>query len=283
MKTGLVVLIGRSNVGKSTLLNTLIGTKIAATSNKPQMTRHTIHGVLNRPEGQAVFVDTPGIFKDKASLLAGRLQEKIKSALADDINVIVYVADPTRPIGQEERATLGMIRKLPQPKILVINKSDLPAQEKTYESDYESLSPDFNCLFKLSALRASHIEPLRQKVFEFLPESEPLYFDQQLTNVDDYFWVGEIIREKIFDCFDKEVPYTTTVEVDDVEEKTGVTVITARILTSADRYKKIIIGRGGRKIKEIGQAARRELEQALNTKIYLDLEVEVDPHWPERV
>ncbi|MBI5222531.1 MAG: KH domain-containing protein, partial [Candidatus Magasanikbacteria bacterium] len=142
---------------------------------------------------------------------------------------------------------------------------------------------EFDGIFILCALRASHIKPLKEKVMELLPEGEPMYPEEQWTNIDNYFWIAEIIREKIFSVFEKEIPYAITVEVDNVEEKPDITVISARILTNQDRYKKIIIGRGGQKIKEVGKLARRELEAALNTKIYLELEVEVDKHWIERV
>lgn len=282
MKSGLVVLVGRSNVGKSTLLNTLVGTKIAATSFRPQLTRHVIHGAMNTQQGQAVFVDTPGVFKDKRSQLTGKLTQKAEESL-HDIDVIVYVVDPTRDIGVEERAVYGMIRHLKTPKIMVINKSDLPQDERPYTADYEAWADDFDTIFHLSALRSSHIQPLKDKVIELLPEGEPMYPDDQITNIDNYFWTAEIIREKVFSVLDKEIPYSISVEVDNVEEKKDVTVVTARILTNQERYKKIIIGRNGEKIKEIGQMARKELEQATNRKIYLELEVEVDIHWVDRI
>ena len=283
MKSGFVVLVGRSNVGKSTLLNTLVGTKIAATSFRAQMTRNEIHGVMNMPDGQAIFIDTPGVFKDRKNPLTAKLTNKVRSVLEQDIDVIVYVVDPTREIGDEERATYGMIRHLDIPKILVINKSDLHKTEKKHEEEYENWEDDFDAVFRLSALRGRHVEPLREKVIELLPEGVEMYNEGQLTNIDNYFWIAEIIREKTFSVFEKEVPYSIAVEVDNVEDKPDVMVISARILTNAVRYKKIIIGKGGLKIKEIGKMARRELEQAVNKKIYIELEVEVDPHWVERV
>ncbi len=290
MKSGFVVLVGRSNVGKSTLLNTLVGTKIAATSFRAQMTRHIIHGVMNMPEGQAIFVDTPGVFKDRRSPLTARLTNKVSEAL-QDIDVIVYVVDPTREIGPEERAVYGMIRHLKNPKVLVINKSDVPAGERPHTREYEAWASDFDGLFYLSALRASHIQPLKQKVMELLPEGEPMYPEDQLTNIDNHFWIAEIIREKVFSVFDKEVPYSISVEVDSVEDKifgkgelaTPGIAIKARVLTNDERYKKIIIGSRANKVKEIGQMARRELEAATNKKVFLELEVEVDPHWVERL
>ncbi|OGH64926.1 MAG: GTPase Era [Candidatus Magasanikbacteria bacterium RIFCSPHIGHO2_01_FULL_41_23] len=282
MKSGFAILIGRSNVGKSTLMNTLVGTKISATSFRAQMTRDIIHGVVNSPEGQAVFIDTPGIFKDKKSSLSGKLVNKAETAI-EGVDVIIYVVDPTREIGPEERATFGIIRHLQIPKILVINKSDLPLDERKYQADYEAMGRDVSAVYSLSALRARHIEPLKEKIISLLPEGEPMYPEGQLTNVDNHFWVAELIREKVFSVLDKEVPYSITVKTESIEEKEGVMVISAKILTDEERYKRIIIGTRGARIKEIGQLARRELEQALGTKIFLELEVEVDKHWIERV
>jgi GTPase len=282
MKSGFVVLVGRSNVGKSTLLNTLVGTKIAATSFRAQMTRHIIHGAMNTPEGQAVFLDTPGVFQDTKNLLSAKLTNKAKESLTG-VDVIIYVVDPTREIGDEEKAVYGMNRHLDTPKILVINKSDLPQEKRKHQASYEAWGDDFTAIFRLSALRASHIAPLRDQVMNLLPEGEQMYDSTQLTNVDDKFWTAEIIREKIFSVLDKEAPYAVTVEVDNIEDKPDIFVIKARVLTDADRYKKIIIGKKGSKIKEIGQMARKELEQALNKKVFLELEVEEDRHWVERI
>lgn len=263
-------------------MNTLVGTKIAATSFRAQMTRHIIHGVMNTPEGQAIFVDTPGVFKDKRNPLTAKLTGKVHEAL-QDIDLIVYVVDPSREIGPEERAVYGMIRHLDKPKIYVINKSDLHKQDTPHLPEYLAWANDFDATLRLSALRGSHVQPLKDKVMELLPEGEAMYPVDQWTNVNKEFWIAEIIREKIFSVLDKEVPYSVTVTVDLVEEKEEKTVIQARILTNEERFKKMIIGTGGHKIKEIGQMARRELEQSTSRSIYLDLEVEVDRHWVDRI
>ena len=285
MKSGFVAIIGRSNVGKSTLLNTLVGTKLAATSFRAQMTRHVIHGVLNRPEGQAVFIDTPGIFQDsKKNLLSAKLYNRAKEAL-HGVDVIIYLVDPSKSIGPEERSAFGLIRKLDTPKILVINKMDLPKSEQQYLADYYLWAKEFSSVLEISALEGSHVEPLRQKVLDLLPEGETLYTEGQATNITHHFWIAEIIREKVFSVLDKEVPYAATVEVDEVveREKDQMLMITARVLVSDARYKKIIIGHSAHKIKEIGTMARRELEAATNHKVFLDLNVEVDHHWVERI
>ncbi len=282
MKTGFVVLVGRSNVGKSTLLNTLVGTKIAAVTEKPQTTRYAIHGVLTLPEGQIIFVDTPGVFKEVSGALTKALTKTIADSLSD-IDVIIYVVDPTRSIGAEERAALAMVRHITKPKFLVINKTDLPEEKTIYLPDYRALADDFNGIFEVSAREARHIKPLIAAVLDALPEGEPMYPEGQTSNITDSFWVAEVIREKVFNATADEIPYATHVEVDAMGTKNEHLVITARILTSEERYKKMLIGKGGQKIKEIGSAARRELETATNKKIYLELEVDVDPHWVERL
>lgn len=282
MKSGIITLVGRSNVGKSTLLNTIVGTKLAAVTDKPQTTRNVIHGVLNRPEGQAVFVDTPGIFRDHHNHLSSQLTESAQESL-HDIDMAIYVVDPTKSIGSEERAVMALLRPLKIPKILVINKSDLPREEKEFLEDYQALSGDYVATFELSASLNRHIQPLVAKVFELLPEGELYYPDNQLTNVDKNFWIAEIIREKIFMALRKEVPYTTHVEIESIEEKPDITVIKALVYTYDKKYKEMIIGKGGRAIKEIGIAARKELEQASGKKVFLELEVEADKHWMDRI
>lgn len=291
MKSGFITLIGRSNVGKSTLLNTLIGTKIAAVTHRPQTTRNIIHGVLNTSDGQAVFIDTPGIFKESKNPLSGKLEERARESM-EDIDILIYVVDPTKSIGTEERYMQSILRKSNSPKIMVINKSDLHEKEKKYLDDYKNLDIEFSEIFELSALKNRHIEPLRKKVMELLPEGDAIYEEGQITNISREFWLAEVIREKITLALRQEVPYSFHVEIDSVEEKPikdkkenqdNILIIKAIIYTDNPKYKKMIIGAGGRSIKEIGIASRKELEAALNTKIFLELEVEKDKHWEERI
>lgn len=282
LKSGLVTLVGRSNVGKSTLLNTIVGTKIAAVSDKPQTTRNVIHGVLNHARGQAVFVDTPGVFKEHRSRLSSQLTEQVHEAL-HDIDLIIDVVDPTKPVGPEERAVLSMLRHTNVPKMLVINKSDVGKKEKEFLDEYLAMGEDFTATFEVSALKNRHIQPLVEKIFDLLPIGVPLYPPEQLTNVSKEFWVAELIREKIFLALRKEVPYTTHVEVEDIADKGDLLVVKATVYTYDSRYKNMIIGAKGRAIKEIGIAARKELEQATNKKVYLELDVETDKHWMEKI
>ena len=281
-KSGFITLVGRSNVGKSTLLNTLIGQKVAIVTHKPQTTRNIIHGVLNTSQGQAVFIDTPGIFKEKRNPLSGKMIERVEESL-QDINLIIYVVDPTKAIGAEERFNMSLVRKASVPKILVINKCDMPEKEKEFLEDYRAIKDQFDATFELSALKDRHVEPLRQKVFEYLPEGEPYYPPGQISNTDEEFWISEVIREKIFLALRQEVPYSTHVEVENMEDKGNILVIKIRVLTHSKEYKKMIIGKGGRAIKEIGIAARKELEAALNKKVFLEIDVETDKRWMERV
>lgn len=273
--------MGRANVGKSTLLNALVGTKLAITTPKPQTTRQSIQGVLNTPQGQAVFIDTPGYFQEKRSPITPKLNQKILESL-HDINLVLYVVDPTRQIGPEERYMLSVLRKTEAPKILVINKIDISEKELDFLEDYRDLQNDFTEAIEISALKNKHLKTLIERIFSYLPEGEPLYPPESITNVDQKFFISELIREKVFHTMGDEVPYTTTVEIENIEDKPDILVISAVILTTAPRYKKMIIGDHARKIKEMGTTVRKELEIILNRKIFLDLRVEVDKDWERK-
>lgn len=281
-KSGFITLVGRSNVGKSTLMNTLIGTKVAAVTEKPQTTRTVIHGVINDKDGQAILVDTPGVLKQKKDLLSSKMIKKVKESL-QEIDIIIYVVDPTKQLGEEERFVLAMVRKIQKPKLLVINKSDITEKDKKYLDEYLDLQEEFDDIFQVSALKDKHIKPLKDKIFELLPVGEPMYPAGQVTNLSEEEWISEIIREKIFNSLYQEIPYSTHVEVEKIEDKEDMIVINANIYTYDKHYKKMIIGYKGQMIKKIGTAARKELELALNRKIFLQLEVETDKRWEERI
>lgn len=285
MKQGTVLLIGRPNVGKSTFLNNIIGQKVAITSPKPQTTRFPIQAYYEDERGTIFFVDTPGIFGRAEDSLSKRINESTLKSANANVDLVIYMVDHTRKRDFEESKVLGIVRKINRPKILVINKIDL--QEKSFLPQYEFLRDEFDNVFQISALKKTHVKPLMDKVFELLPEKDeksqqiekPIY---PLLNVDSNTFVAELIREKVYLMMGEEIPYTTTVIVDEIaERKNGVTYIKARILTINDRYKKMLIGAGGRKIKEIGAYARKEIALATAKKIYLDLTIETDPHWQE--
>lgn len=269
-------MIGRSNVGKSTLMNSIVGSKISITTPKPQTTRLPIQGIITRPEGQMVFVDTPGVLRGEKDALSKRLADSVKASLRD-IDVVAYIVDPTREIGQEEREVMRTIEHMSVPKILVINKIDL---RPPYIDFYRDLAENFTSVVEVSALRGTHVDTLVEKLFEFLPEGEFYYPEHQLTDMPNKFWLAELIREKLFLRLRQEVPYSTHVEVTEVDEReNGTLYIAGTIFTTDDRYKRMIIGAGGRGVREIGQSTRKELEGVLGSKVFLDLNVEVDPHW----
>lgn len=279
-KSGLVVLVGRSNVGKSTLLNSLVGTKIAIATPKPQTTRHVIQGVLHDSRGQIVFVDTPGIFKQVPDQLTAKLNEKARDAL-EGVDVVLYVVDPGRHVGDEEEAVHRMVKQLKIPKILVLNKSD---QKRPYIDEYLAWREEFTSMAEVSALNNRGLKDLVNAVIEALPEGGvDLYPPDQITNVENKFWLEELIREKVFMGLHEEIPYSTTVRVDEVARREeGTVYIKASVLTTATRYKKMIIGAGASKIRGIGRATRKELELVTGDKIYLDLDVQVEERWQER-
>ncbi|KKW36698.1 MAG: GTPase Era [Candidatus Giovannonibacteria bacterium GW2011_GWA2_53_7] len=280
-KSGFAVLVGRSNVGKSTLLNALVGTKVAITSPKPQTTRLPVHGILTTEQGQIVFVDTPGIFQERRGSLGGRLLSSVKHSLRD-VDAIVYVVDPTRSIGDEEKTVMRLIADIEKPKILVINKMDI--REKPFVDFYRDLAPKFSTMIELSALDGAHVRTLTQIIYDFLPVGDPYYPDYQYTNQPNKDWIAEIIREKLFLRLHQELPYNVHVEVDDIQERSnGMLYIAATVYTTTERAQRIVIGQGARGIKEIGQSARKELEGVMEKKIYLDLNVSVDPSWTRKI
>ncbi len=285
MKQGTVLLIGRPNVGKSTFLNNIIGQKVTITSPKPQTTRFPIQAYYEDERGTIFFVDTPGIFGKAEDSLSKKINASTLKTANANVDLVIYMVDHTRRRDFEESKVLGIVRKIDRPKILAINKVDL--QEKTFLPQYEFLRDEFDNVFKISALKKQHLKPLMDKVFELLPEvdekkqtgEKPIY---PLMNVDSNTFIAELIREKVYLIMGEEIPYTTTAVVDEItERKNGITYIKARILTINVRYKQMLIGAGGRKIKEIGSYARKEIALATAKKIYLDLTIEVDPHWQE--
>jgi GTP-binding protein Era len=284
MKSGIVALIGRPNTGKSTLLNHILGHKVSITSPKPQTTRFNIQAIYEDERGQILFIDTPGIFGKIDDPLAKKINLQAEKSLATGVDLVVYMIDHTRERDFEENKTLGIVRKANVPKILVINKIDI--QQPSHRIQYKFMEEEFDCVIEVSALEHKNIPILLDAIFSRLPEGKPIIDTKTLNqpgiNIDSKMFIAEIIREKAFLFLRREVPYTLTSIVDDIIERSGGNLyIKARILTSADRYKAMIVGRGGSMIKEISMAARKELETASNKRVFLDLIVETDPHWTD--
>jgi GTP-binding protein Era len=240
--------------------------------------------LFEEERGQIIFVDTPGIFGRAEDFLSKKINENTLKIINDEVDLIIYMVDSTRRKDFEEAKVLGIVRKLKKPKILVVNKID--SQEKSYLPQYKFLEEEFPNFFYISGINKTHVKPLLDKIFEYLPEVDekekyktPVFAG---LNIDSRIFIAELIREKVFLMMGEEIPYTTTAIVDEIIERTDeLTYIKARILTTTDRYKKMLIGEGGRKIKEIGSFARKEIALAINRKVFLDLKIVTDPHWQE--
>lgn len=282
MKSGFVMLAGRSNVGKSTLLNALIGSKVAIVTPKPQTTRHPVRGILHDERGQIVFVDTPGVFLGKKDNVSRKLNEFVKETL-EGVDVIIYVMDPTREAGAEEEAIRKMLRATEIPIIAVVNKADVPIAERTAQQDAMEVNVGQKSTLEISAKTHKNLNLLVDTIFAMIGEGDAFYPDKQFSDMRHKDWLEELIREKVFLSLDQELPYSTKVVVEDIADRDdGSAYIQANIWTTEDRYKGMIVGAKGQKIKEIGMKARKELEDVLQKKVFLEMSVKVDPKWQER-
>ncbi|MCC7357417.1 GTPase Era [Candidatus Uhrbacteria bacterium] len=282
MKSGFVMLAGRSNVGKSTLLNALIGTKVSIVSPKPQTTRHPIRGILHDARGQLVFVDTPGVFLGRKDRVSTTLNEFVHETL-DGVDAVIYVMDPSRDIGAEELYIQNLLRQIKVPVIALINKMDLPESERSFTETYRAVDVGQSQNFELSAINRKNLNRLIDVLFTLSQNGDAHYPDLQLTDIGHNQWLEELIREKIFLNLNEELPYSIKVSLDELETRPdGSRYIAASIWTTDERYKRMIIGAKAQMLKKIGAAARNELEHVTGTKIFLELTVKVDPKWQER-
>lgn len=281
-KSGFVALVGRSNVGKSTLLNAIIKTKVAIVTPKAQTTRLPMRGILHDPRGQIVFVDTPGLFLGKKDALSQKLNTIVREQLTG-IDGIVYVVDPTREPGEEEEGIQEILKRTEVPIILVINKIDVTSLRRPYTDHFRKLQIGQKATIEISALQETDLAHLVDTLFDLMPIGEPFYPEHQLTDTRQADWLSEFIREKIFLRMEEEVPYTIHVEVTSNEvRQNNDRFIAATIWTTDERYKGMIIGARGQMLKRIGMDVRQELELVMDTHVYLELHVAVDPKWPER-
>ncbi len=278
-RCGYVALIGRPNVGKSTLLNRLVGQKLAITSPKPQTTRHSLLGVLHLAGAQLLFLDTPGLL-DPKGLLNESLVKAALTTLAD-ADVVVWLVEP-RTLDLQERGVLPRVQALECPLVIAVNKIDLVDKPQLLPlmAGYHDLFPE-SPVVPLSALVGDGLPTLVEEIIGLLPESPPLFPEEQLTDQTERFLVGEIIRERLFHHTGEEIPYAVAVEVDEFDEtrRPELVLIRAVIYVEKESQKGMVIGKGGRLLKRVGQEAREEAERLLQAKVFLELWVKVWKNW----
>ena len=277
-KSGFVTLIGRPNVGKSTLMNTLIGQKVAITSNKPQTTRNRIRTVLTTEEGQIVFVDTPGIHKAKNKL--GEYMVTIARNSLDDVDEALWLVEPSTFIGAGERHIIEQLKKINTPVVLVINKIDMVKKEEVlacidaYRKEY-----DFAEIVPVSARSGENTKELLGVIMQYLPYGPQFYDEETVTDQPERQIVAELIREKALHCLEEEIPHGIAVAIDRMKMHNKVMHIDATVICERDSHKGIIIGKQGVMLKKIGSTARYEIEKMLGCKANLKLWVKVQKNW----
>lgn len=277
-KAGFASIIGRPNVGKSTLMNKIIGQKIAITSNKPQTTRNRIQTVYTGEEGQIVFLDTPGIHKAKNKL--GDYMVGVARRSIDDVDVVLFLVEPTTYIGAGEKSIIDDLKKTDIPVLLVINKVDTIKKEEILEViDTYRKELDFAEIIPVSALKGNNVETLLSCIFKFLPYGPAFYDEDTITDQPEKQIVAELIREKALRSLSDEIPHGVAVAIDSMKFEKKLCRIDATIICERDSHKGIIIGKGGAMLKKIGSLARPEIEEMLGTKVFLQLWVKVKKDW----
>ena len=276
MKSGFVNIFGKPNAGKSTLLNALIGEKLAIVSHKVQTTRHRIKGILSTAAYQIIFSDTPGIIEPKYKLHE-KMMQAVKGSL-EDADVALLITDINE--APEESLQIFSALKLKVPAIVVLNKADKVSEEQqNLVVDFYRKQPYCKDITILSALKKNGLDFLLKNILKLLPEGQPFYEGDDLSDMPTKFFVGEMVREKIFQFFGDEIPYHTTVVVQEFKEKLTLIKIRAEIIVQRETQKGIILGNGGSMIKKIGTEARKDIETFLGSKVFLELFVKVRPKW----
>jgi GTP-binding protein Era len=279
-KAGFIAIVGPPNAGKSTLLNRMLGMKISITSKKPQTTRNRILGVLHRPGAQLVFIDTPGIHVASRPLNV-RIVEQAVAAIGD-CDLVLFMVDASSHMPAAETLLLEKIKAVNTPVVLVLNKTDLVAKEGILlQLDLWKNEHDFVDMIPISARKGTQVEQLVAEMEALLPENPPFFPEDALTDVPERFLAAELIREKVFRLTGEEIPYASAVTIDafSEEERDKMVTINATIHVERDSQKGIIIGKQGAKLKEIGTAARKDLERMLGAKVFLKLFVRVQKNW----
>ena len=278
MKSGFISIIGRPNVGKSTLLNGILGEKIAIATSKPQTTRNTIRGIYTTGDCQMVFIDTPGIHKPKTKL--GNFMTNSALNTFKEVDLVLFLVDDSLSQGPGDKYIVEMLKNINTPKFLVINKMD-----KINPEDYEKIYNEyeqtgiFDEIFPVSALEQKNIDILLESIEKFMPEGPQYFPSDMITDHPERFIVSEILREKVLMFLEDEVPHGVAIEIESFQEEERVTRISAVVYCEKKSHKGIIIGQGGRKLKGIGKSAREEIEALLGNKVFLQLWVKVKENW----
>lgn len=281
MKSGFVGLIGRPNVGKSTLVNSIVGKKVAITTSKPQTTRNIIQGIYNDDETQIVLVDTPGIHKPNHKL--GTYLNKQAYYSINDVDIILMLVDGSESLGGGDKFVIEKLANIDKPVILVINKIDKLSKEDIFSkiNEYKDLYP-FTDIVPVSAIKNNNVKELINVIKKYLPDNIRYFSESDYTNRSIEFTISEIVREKIMNKTNEEVPHSLTCVLENMEKHNDVLNLMVTIIVDRDSLKKIVIGKGGLKLKEVGIEARKELEVLLGKKIYLELYVKTIKNWRDR-
>jgi GTPase len=281
MKSGLVALVGRPNVGKSTLLNALLGQKLAIVSDKPQTTRSAVRGVLHRPEGQIVLVDTPGLHRPR-TLLGQRLNDLVRGTLAE-VDLVVQLVDAAAGVGAGDRFLAGELAKVATPKLCVVNKMDAASRAKIAGALQAAAGlGDYAEIIPVSAATGEQLDLLIELILRHLPEGRPLYPEGHTSDEPEQHLVAELIREKALAMVRDELPHSVAVLVEEMgpdPEREDLLVIRAFLFVERASQKPIVVGKGGSVLRDIGTRARAELEALFGTQVYLDLRVKVAKEW----
>lgn len=280
-KSGYVAIIGRPNVGKSTLLNHLLGEKISITSPKPQTTRSQILGIKTLADAQIIYIDTPGLHEAEKKAV-NRYMNRVARGVIPDADVVIFMVDATF-WHKEDELVMKSLEGINKPILLVINKIDLLKDKAHLLPLIEKLKEklDFKKIIPLSALKGENTQSLEKEICAYLPSGEAFYPEDQITDKSLRFQVAEIIREQLIRLTEQELPYTTAIEIEEFKEESKLTTIGAVIWVERPGQKVIVIGKGGAKLKKIGTAARKEIEDLLDTKVFLRLWVKIKEHWTD--
>ena len=279
-RCGLVAIVGRPSVGKSTLLNRLIGTKVSITSRKPQTTRYRINGILTEPGRQFVFVDTPGFQTRHASRLNDRLNRTVRESLAD-VDVVVWVVDAAKLVDADRE----VVALIPQtiPVVIAVNKIDVIADKNAMLPRLAEIAAlrASAAIVPVSAEKGTQLDALKEEIARLLPEGEPMYGEDELTDRDERFLAAEFVREKIYRLVGEDIPYSTTVTIDRFEQEGRLRRIFASVLVDRASQRAILLGEGGQRMKSISMQARRDLERLFGGPVYLEVWVRVKKGWAD--